>query len=103
VTMAMPAPAVNSGPSSTRPPAEPDPATVDKLRQWIVAAKPQSIEIGLDTDLIEQGALDSLQMVNFLLFIEEMRGDEIPEALIRTQYFTSLRVIAQMFFGARGA
>jgi acyl carrier protein len=75
-----------------------NPATIEKLRDWIVAAKPQTIQIDLDTDLIGNGALDSLHMVNFLLFIEEMREKEIPEALIQPRYFGSLRVIYDTFF-----
>jgi hypothetical protein len=37
-------------------------------------------------------------MVNFLLYIEEIRGQEIPEKLVQPRYFTSLRVIHDTFF-----
>jgi hypothetical protein len=37
-------------------------------------------------------------MVNFLLYIEELRGKEIPEALIQPKYFVTLRVICETFF-----
>ncbi len=30
--------------------------------------KPHTVEIGLDTHLINEGVLDSLEMVNFLLY-----------------------------------
>jgi len=72
--------------------------TIERLRSWIMAAKPQTIEIGLDTELINEGVLDSLLMVNFVLYIEELRGEEIPEALIHTHFFASLRVIYDTFF-----
>lgn len=75
-----------------------DLTTITKLRDWVSATKQQTIEIGLDTNLIKEGALDSLEMVNFLLFIEEIRGQEIPEALIQPEFFTSLRVIHDTFF-----
>ena len=75
-----------------------DMAAVSKLRDWVALTKPQTIEIGLDTHLINEGVLDSLQMVNFLLYIEEIRGQEIPEALVQPQYFTSLRMIHDTFF-----
>ena len=75
-----------------------DLVTVSKLRDWVASSRQQTIEIGLDTDLISEGALDSLEMVNFLLYIEEIRGQEIPEALIQPEYFTSLRVIHDTFF-----
>ena len=75
-----------------------DLVTVSKLRDWVASTKPQTIEIELDTNLISEGALDSLEMVNFLLYIEEIRGQEIPEALIQPEFFTSLRVIHDTFF-----
>lgn len=75
-----------------------DMTTVAKLRSWVSSNKQQSMAIELDTDLIGEGALDSLQMVNFVLYIEEMRGREIPEALMKPEYFVSLRVICGTFF-----
>ena len=75
-----------------------DMAAVSRLRDWMASTKPQTVEIGLDTHLINEGVLDSLEMVNFLLYIEEVRGQEIPEALVQPQYFTSLRVIHDTFF-----
>jgi acyl carrier protein len=75
-----------------------DMVTVSKLRDWVALTRPQTIEIGLDTDLIGEGALDSLDMVNFLLYIEEIRGQEIPEAFVQPEYFISLRVIHDTFF-----
>jgi acyl carrier protein len=75
-----------------------DMAAVSRLREWVALTKPQTVEIGLDTDLINEGVLDSLEMVNFLLYIEEIRGQEIPEALVQPRYFTSLRVIHDTFF-----
>jgi acyl carrier protein len=73
---------------------------IDKLRGWLLLANPLTREVGLDTHLIADGVLDSLQMVNFLLYIEELRGREIPEALIQPEYFTSLRVIHDTFFNS---
>ena len=75
-----------------------DQVAVATLRTWIASTNDQAADIGLDTDLIKEGVLDSLQMVNFLLYIESIRGEEIPEALIRPEYFVSLRVIHDTFF-----
>jgi len=75
-----------------------DMVAVSRLREWVALTKPQTVEIGLDTDLINEGLLDSLEMVNFLLYVEEIRGQEIPEALVQPRYFTSLRVIHDTFF-----
>lgn len=52
----------------------------------------------MDTDLISEGVLDSLEMVNFIMYIEDIRGQEIPEALMQPEYFTSLKVICDTFF-----
>jgi acyl carrier protein len=75
-----------------------DVTNVEKMRSWIASIKPLTREVGLDTDLINEGVLDSLEMVNFLLYIEELRGKEIPEALIQPKYFVTLRVICETFF-----
>ena len=71
---------------------------VTKLREWIAAKNQLVTEIEMDTDLIKDGVLDSLQMVNFLLYIEEILGKEIPEAFIQPEYFVSLRMIRDTFF-----
>jgi acyl carrier protein len=75
-----------------------DLAAVAKLRDWIASKSERPAAIEMDTRLIDDGVLDSLQMVNFLLYIEEIRGREIPEMLIQPEYFVSLRVIHDTFF-----
>lgn len=77
---------------------EVDTQIIGRLREWLLASSSHGATIGLDTHLIDEGILDSLQMVNFLLYIEELRGREIPEALIQPDYFTSLRTIHSTFF-----
>ena len=74
------------------------PVVADALRDWIVRLKPDAPNVELDTPLIDAGVLDSLEMVNFLLYIESLRSEEIPEALIQPEYFRSLRTIANTFF-----
>jgi acyl carrier protein len=80
-----------------------DLAVFAKLRSWLVSAGQRSggvrtKEIEMETDLINDGVLDSLEMVNFIMYIEEIRDREIPEVLMQPQYFTSLRVICNTFF-----
>ena len=77
-----------------------DVAAIANLRSWIASKNPRAPTIDMDTNLIDDGVLDSLQMVNFLLYIEEIRGKEIPETLIQPEYFVSLRVIHDTFFCA---
>ena len=71
---------------------------IDSLKQWILDKNPEAGDIGLDTDIIGQGVLDSLEMVSFLIYIEELRAKEIPEELIKPEYFVSLRTIYETFF-----
>lgn len=75
-----------------------DQVTVSRLTAWLRKANENAPEIQIDTRLIDDGVLDSLQMVNFILFIEELRGQELPEALIQPEYFISLRKIHDTFF-----
>jgi len=72
-------------------------AVVGKLKDWIAQMKRRREDVDLDTNLIAAGVLDSLEMVNFLLYIEELRGAEIPEHLIQPNNFTSLRIIHDVF------
>jgi acyl carrier protein len=75
-----------------------DETALSKLRTWIESRKSLGVEIGEDVDLIGGGILDSLEMINFLLYIEEIRGHEIPESLTRPEHFSSLRAVCQAFF-----
>lgn len=71
---------------------------IGKLRDWLATTNAAVRRVELDTRLIEEGVLDSLQMVNFILYIEEVRGRELPEAFIQPEYFVSLRIIHDTFF-----
>jgi len=79
-----------------------DAAAVSKMRKWIAVMKQNHNEVNVDTNLIKEGILDSLEMVSFILYVEELRCQEIPEALIQPQYFASLRVISDTFFSDDG-
>ena len=75
-----------------------DAMALSRLRTWIESKKLLGVEIGEDVDLIREGILDSLEMINFVLYIEEIRGEEIPESLVRAENFSSLRAVCQVFF-----
>jgi len=49
-----------------------------------------------DTDLLETGALDSLQLVDLLLLIEQSFGQRIPIESIDLDHLRSLRRLAQL-------
>jgi acyl carrier protein len=69
-----------------------------KLKHWISEKNPEINEIEWETDIIQQRILDSLQMVNFLLYIEELRGKEIDEEQIKPHNFKSIETIYDQFF-----
>ncbi|HYU34100.1 MAG TPA: acyl carrier protein [Thermoanaerobaculia bacterium] len=69
-----------------------------RVKAWLLSVNREAGDVGWDTDLIAERVLDSLQMVNFLLYIEEVRGREIGEQMIRPECFQSLRAIYDNFF-----
>ena len=70
---------------------------ISQLKLWIEDRRPDSAAVELDTNLIQEGILDSIEMINFILYVEELRGSEIPEAFVRPEYFYSLRTVYQTF------
>lgn len=66
---------------------------IQKIKDWIQELNPDGIHFTNETDLIESGILDSMQMVNLVLFIEEVQGKLIPEEKIRPEYFKSIATI----------
>jgi acyl carrier protein len=65
---------------------------------WLRARKPEIERIDLDQNLLESGALDSLQFVTFLLFVEQLRGESIPQDLVVPENFRSVNAIVSCFF-----
>jgi acyl carrier protein len=49
------------------------------LRDWLARANPaaSTARVNPDTDIIESGIIDSLQVVEFILFLEELTGRAI--------------------------
>ena len=72
-----------------------------QLRAWIVkqAKKPVGKDFGNDTALLQKGILTSLDIVEFVLFIENLRGTEIDPDAIEPEAFTSVNSIYTVFFG----
>lgn len=71
---------------------------IDRIRDWLYEKKPELGEIPEEGNLINEGYLDSLQFVNFLLFIEHTRKTPIPEEMIIPEAFQTLTVIRKNFF-----
>ena len=69
---------------------------VDQIKEWIRSRSKvgnQVHQIELDTDLIESRLIDSLMMMEFLLFLEQLVGREmLPEPKL-VQSLRTLRLI----------
>ena len=71
-----------------------------KLRDWIAkhAKKPLTPEFNDETPVLELGILSSLDVVEFVLFIEDLRGGEVDADAIEPEAFTSINTLYSAFF-----
>ena len=67
---------------------------IERLSDWIRANCSPETEFGVDTDLIENRLITSLQLIEFVLFVEELRGQEISDRDRDLDYFRTLRSVA---------
>lgn len=71
-----------------------------KLRDWIAkhAKKPLTSEFNDETPVLELGILSSLDVVEFVLFIEDLRGGEVDADAIEPEAFTNINSLYSAFF-----
>lgn len=76
---------------------------IDRLRCWIATKDGRVVaaEIGDETPIVERRLLSSLQVMNLMLYIEELRGEPIDPESLRPGAFRSLAAIYQQFFAER--
>ena len=77
-----------------------------KLRSWIINQSKQHVEdheLTDDTPVIESGLLSSLDVVEFVLYIESLLGDEIDLEDLEPEVFTSTNTMYETFFAQNGA
>ncbi len=67
---------------------------VDRIRCWLNDVGAAKDEITLDTDLIDNRIVTSLQFVELFLFVEELRDAEISDRVRVLERFRTLRSIA---------
>src|SRR5690606_23594847 len=74
-----------------------------RIREWIVAHSKtaRAGELTDQTPLLESGLITSLDIVELVLFIEELRGSEIETDDIEPQVFTSVDTLWQGFFAGQ--
>ncbi len=66
---------------------------MDQIKSWLLAKKPEIQDIDPDFDLIENRVIDSLGFLEFILFLEEVRGREIQLHAESANLFRTLRAI----------
>jgi acyl carrier protein len=73
------------------------------LRAWLIDANADAAGVRLepDTDIIEARILDSLQLVEFILFLEEMSGRAILAEDLDPATLRTLSSIHECYFGRR--
>jgi acyl carrier protein len=66
---------------------------VDRARDFLRSRVGDDVVDGLDADseLVRSGVLDSLLVLEFFFFLEELRGASIPEGAVSTEALSSLR------------
>ncbi|MFG3256164.1 acyl carrier protein [Streptomyces sp. NPDC048172] len=76
---------------------------IEKLATWIIEKNPEMSEIPEDLDIVETRTVTSLQFVQFLRYIEDLRGSPIDPADQDIDSFRTLRAIVDTHFaGAEG-
>lgn len=71
-----------------------------KLRDWILkhAKTAPGPTFSDQTQLLEEGILSSLDIVEFVLFIESLRGEDVDVDDIEPEVFTSIDTLHAAFF-----
>jgi acyl carrier protein len=73
--------------------------TEEKIIDWVQRESKLNKDKVLSTTNLTDGAvLDSIQLISLVLYIEELRGEVIPETKISTEYFLSAEHIYNNFF-----
>jgi clorobiocin biosynthesis protein CloN5 len=72
-----------------------DQALVNFIREALVSPD-TGVEVDADTPLIDRGLLDSLSLLQLMLFIEEQSGVHVPDDEVTLENFRSVRSIGAM-------
>jgi acyl carrier protein len=75
------------------------------LRKWIVTRAQASADKVLqdDTPILAPGLLSSLDVVELILFIESLRGEEVEVDSIEPEALTDVNSLYETFFRASAA
>jgi acyl carrier protein len=73
-------------------------AAIARVKGWLLERKPELGDIAYDLDLIEHRVIDSLVFLEFLYFVEELAGRELPDMAAAMQSFRTLQSIQRDIF-----
>ncbi|MET7440144.1 acyl carrier protein [Streptomyces sp. NPDC004082] len=73
-------------------------ATWTDVRDWILERNPDLTELEPETDIIGSRIVDSLQFVELVLYIEDLRGTALESNDVSLDSFRTLKGIEQNFF-----
>jgi acyl carrier protein len=75
---------------------------VAELRGWLAARRPEINPTAIEesTDLIASRILDSLELVEFILYIEELSGAPILSEALDPSHIRTLGAVCARFFEA---
>ncbi|QHC24595.1 acyl carrier protein [Streptomyces sp. GS7] len=68
------------------------------VRDWILERNPDLTDLQPETDIIDSRIVDSLQFVELVLFIEDLRGAALESNDVSLDSFRTLKGIEQTFF-----
>ena len=82
---------------------EEDPKIIGELRGWILerSGADEGRLTSNEMPILDEGLLSSLDIVEFILFIESLRGDEVDIENIEPEVFTNLRTLYEAFFAEK--
>lgn len=70
-----------------------------RLKHWIVEHAKNPVDtLNDDTPFLEEGILSSLDIVEFVLYIESLRGEEVDTEAIAPEAFQSVDTLYDTFF-----
>ncbi len=77
----------------------------EELRGWILdrASAAEERLSGDELPILEEGLLSSLDIVEFILFIESLRGEEVDIESIEPEVFTNINTLYEAFFESKAA
>jgi acyl carrier protein len=73
-------------------------ASINEVRNWVLAKHTDRQDIGTDEDLIETRLVDSLSFVEFIFVIEQASGVEIDLEALDLDDLRTLTAIEKRFF-----